>query len=380
MRRTATQTFCAIALVAAVAGCSSGSGDATPAAVTAEIGVATVTSGPMRRELPAYGTVEYAPDSQRTIAARAEVTVEQVLVRAGDAVTVGQPLMRVRGTPAALLELQKARTDLSAATQELTRTQRLFAQHLATNADMTTARQNIANARATASSSTARLGADGGTTLTADANASVLSVDAAQGDTIAAGAALLHLASGNRFYVRVGIEPADVALLRVGQPAELLSSYAGATPVAGTVSSVSSRIDPQLRLAQALIAPTGSAALMPNAEMHVRITVEQRDAVLGVPRAAVLHDGEKFHVFTITDSKAKQVEVITGLDDGQRIEIVSGLKAGDRVAVEGNHELEDGMAVKIASASANGAATDSGAKKDSIVAAPVTSTDGQPGQ
>lgn len=359
MTRTATQVFCAIAFVAALSGCDAQPGEATPAEVTAEVTVATVATGPMHRELQAYGAVEYAPDAQRTVAASAEVSVEQVLVRAGDSVTAGQPLMRVRGTPAALLELQKAHTDLSAASQELARTQRLFGTHLATNADMTIAQQNLANARASAGSATARLGVDGSMTLTADAIASVLSVDAAQGDTVVAGTALLHLATADRFYVRVGIEPADVGLVHAGQPAELLSSYAGATPIAGTISSVSSRIDPQLRLAQALIAPTGSAALMPNAEMHARITIEQRDAVLGVPRAAVLHDGDKSHVFTIESGNAKRVEVTTGLDDGQRIEIVSGLKAGDRVAVEGNHELEDGMAVRIASA------------------APGTSADGQ---
>ncbi|MEO6075359.1 MAG: efflux RND transporter periplasmic adaptor subunit [Dokdonella sp.] len=339
-------------LAGMLAGCGSGDDTSAPPDPVAQVSVATVTRAPMRRELTAYGSVEYAPDATRTIAASSDVIVDKVLVRAGDAVTDGQPLMRVRGTPAALLELEKSRTDLSVANQALARTQRLFDQHLSTNADMAAARQNLANSRAATNSAVARVGANGVTTLQANADGNVLSVDAASGDTIAAGAALLHLASGNQLYVRVGVEPADVALLRPGQPARLLSSFDGSTAVPGTVSSVSPRIDPRLRLAQALIATASDAALLPNADMRAEITVEQRDAVLGVPRAAVLHDGDQDIVFTVNSDKATRVAVKTGLDDGQRVEIVSGLSAGDRVVIQGNHELQDGMAVRVGKDSA----------------------------
>lgn len=358
MRSIGCRGFCIALMVAALVGCGPGTDTTTQTVVSAQVSVATVTRETMRRELTVYGLVEYAPDAMRTVAAGADVTVEQVLVRAGDAVKVGQALVRVRGTPAAQLELQKARTDLSVANQALSRTQRLFSQHLATNADMTAARQTLSNARASSQSVTARLGSDGSMTMRADTDGTVLSVNASQGDTVAAGTSLLHLASGDQLYVRVGIEPTDIGLVRVGQSVELLASIDGAAPVAGTISSVSPRIDPQLRLAQALVTPGVGAALLPNADIRARITVEQRDAVLGVPRAAVIHDGDKAVVFNVHNGKASRITVTTGLDDGQRVEIVSGLKAGDRVVVEGNHELTDGLEVRVESSPVNGGPKD----------------------
>lgn len=360
----------ALAAVLLVTACGGGT-DNTPApAPTAQVSEALVDTRAMQRRLPAYGTVDYAPDARRTVSTPGDVQIETVMVRAGEAVVDGQPMMRVRATATAQQALQTSRADLAAGQQEMARVDRLYGQHLATNADRTAARQALSNARSVNASAVQRLGADGSRTILAAGAGSVISVDVAVGDTATAGSALLHLASSDQLYVRLGIEPADIALVRPGQTVELQAAYDGAKPVTGSVSSVSPQIDPQLQLAQALVKLEATGGLLPNAPVHAQIIVDRRDGALAVPSAAVLHDGDTTHVFVAASGKAQRVRVRTGIEDGDRIQITAGLRAGQRVVVEGNHELQDGMAIEVAADQGTAGNKDTGAGQDAGAARP----------
>jgi RND family efflux transporter MFP subunit len=320
--------------------------------------VETAAARPMRETLSAYGVADYAPQSQTTVAATAEVLVDQILVAAGQTVEAGQPLLRLRNSANSLLELQKARVDAGTATRDLARTQRLYGEHLATNADLDAARQNAASARAAAASADSRMSGEGGRVVVAQHAGTVVSLDVARGDMVAAGAALLHLSSDNRMDVRLGIEPADVGKVRAGQKVVLHPVYDSSLSIEGVVGDVIGRIDPASGLAQTLVRLADTHGLLPGSGVRGEIEVMRRDAVLSVPRSAVLSEGEQSQVFVVDGKQARQVEVETGADDGARVEIVSGLKAGAVVVTEGNHELEDGMAVAIDGKSIDGKAID----------------------
>ncbi|MEP6632864.1 MAG: efflux RND transporter periplasmic adaptor subunit [Luteimonas sp.] len=360
MIRIASAPVFAAALI--VTSCS-GSNSAPTPAPTALVREVPVETRLMQRHLSAYGTVDYAPDAKRTVSTPGDVQIEAMMVRAGDAIVDGQPLIRVRATATALQELHKTQADLTAAQQEMARVGRLYEQHLATNADRTAAQQALANAQGAQVSAAQRLGADGSRTIRASGTSSVVSVDASVGDTVNAGGALLHLARSDQLYVRLGIEPTDIATVHPGQTVELQAAYAGAAPVAGTVTSVNPQIDPQLQLAQALINLEATNGLLPNATVHAQIIVERRDSALAVPRAAVLYDGDTTYVFVAASGKAHRVQVRTGIEDGDLIQITAGLHAGQQVIAEGNHELQDGMAIRIAdnTGQGNGNGTSAGA-------------------
>jgi len=68
--------------------------------------------------------------------------------------------------------------------------------------------------------------------------------------------------------------------------------------------------------------------------------------VLAVPRDALILRREGASVFRINDDMtAEQINVITGLGDGNHIEVIGELKAGDRVVTRGAERLSDGMTV-----------------------------------
>lgn len=360
----------ALAALLLVTACGGGTDNTPPPAPTAQVSEAQVATRTMLRRLPVYGTVDYAPDARRTVSTPGDVEIETVMVSAGETVIDGQPMMRVRATATEQQALQTSRADLTAAQQEMARVERLYGQHLATNSDRTAARQALSNARTVNASAVQRLGADGSRTILAAGTGSVVSVDVAVGDTATAGSALLHLASSDQLYVRLGIEPADIALVHAGQTVELQAAYDGAKPVAGSVTSVSPQIDPQLQLAQALVKLDASVSLLPNAPVHAQIIVDRHDAALTVPGAAVLHEGDTTYVFVAASGKAQRVKVRTGIEDGDRIQITAGLRAGQRVVVEGNHELQDGMAIEVAADQGAAANEDTGAGQDAGAAHP----------
>ena len=70
--------------------------------------------------------------------------------------------------------------------------------------------------------------------------------------------------------------------------------------------------------------------------------------VLTVPRDALILRREGAFVFRIdAESKAVQVNVITGLGAGNLIEIIGDINAGDRVVTRGAERLKPGMAVDV---------------------------------
>jgi RND family efflux transporter MFP subunit len=84
-------------------------------------------------------------------------------------------------------------------------------------------------------------------------------------------------------------------------------------------------------------------------------TAEVRE-VLAVPRDALVLRREGASVFKVNaDMTVEQVNVITGLGDGNHIEVIGELNPGDRVVTRGAERLNTGMSVNGNSSQGNGA-------------------------
>lgn len=80
--------------------------------------------------------------------------------------------------------------------------------------------------------------------------------------------------------------------------------------------------------------------------------------VLAVPRDALVLRREGVTVFRVADDMtAEQVNVITGLGDGNYIEVIGPLSAGDRVVIRGAERLSSGMQVSFNDADGSGSNT-----------------------
>ena len=330
--------ICALALVA----CQDATVEPAPE-VVASVVVEPATAAEFLETIDAYGTVGFATQQARIVDSPAEVVVDQILVSPGQSVGVGDPLIRIRATANSALELSKAQTDLEFAEASQARTSRLLAQQLATNADVDTARQATANARATLANVRSRVGGDNSMVLRAEAAGIVASVDVARAAIVPAGTPLLHLADSGRMQARLGIEPADLARLRRGQSVTLVATYDGTLVATAVIDQIVAQIEPQSRLAAAIVNLPPTSGLIPGTTVRATIELARREGAIAVAHAAVLYADGRPYVYLLDAGVAHQVWVAIGKDDGKRSEITSGLTAGDSVVILGNYELEDGM-------------------------------------
>jgi HlyD family secretion protein len=90
--------------------------------------------------------------------------------------------------------------------------------------------------------------------------------------------------------------------------------------------------------------------LKPNASVNVRIQLEERKNVLAVPRSAVEVSGPSRYVYVVLGDRLERKEVKVGLSTDTQFEITNGLTENDVVALPGDVPLQDGMIVRVESA------------------------------
>jgi membrane fusion protein, multidrug efflux system len=119
------------------------------------------------------------------------------------------------------------------------------------------------------------------------------------------------------------------------------------TEFKGKVSSIDSRLDPVSRavIVRARIA-NADGRLKPGMFMTVKLLRSDVPALM-LPEEALVPEGNKKFVFVVRDGKAVRSEVQTGRRRPGEVEIVSGLDDGDVVVTEGTQKIRDGVAVKV---------------------------------
>jgi membrane fusion protein (multidrug efflux system) len=321
-------------------------GDAADKDVTP---TATITTAPVRSEAlrdiaTAYGVVQADGSASATLAAPRAVIVTQVLVRNGEEVRAGQPLIEVAGAPAADLAYRQAVDAAAFAKSDLERVQRLFDARLAAADQLSAAKKALADAEAALAAADRQGGGAGRQTLRAPAAGVVTSLPAAVGDHVAQDAVLLTLARAGAASVKLGLEPSG-GPYAAGEPV-VLRPTSGAAPIDSRLSMVGKAADPTTKTLDGIV-PLNGAALAVGQGVAAEIVtgVHQGRAV---PRRAVVFDETGAHVFVVAGGKAQRVFVTAGRDYGDEIEIKGPIAAGQLVAVEGAYELQDGMAVKVA--------------------------------
>jgi len=120
-------------------------------------------------------------------------------------------------------------------------------------------------------------------------------------------------------------------------------------PFMGQVESIATVADPVKRNYAVKVSLPNSGGLIKSG-MFAELTVNtmSKPGVLTVPVGAVLPKGGRDIVYVVDqDSRARVVEVETGIKNDQNMEIVSGLTAGQEVIIKGNTLVSDGTLVKV---------------------------------
>lgn len=136
--------------------------------------------------------------------------------------------------------------------------------------------------------------------------------------------------------------------VRVGQPVMALSDAWPGKTFTGKVTAIDTRLDARTRSAT-IRAVVANPDLMLRPGMLMKVDVDRGEAPSRqVPEDALVQKGDKHFVFVVgEDSVARQVDVTVGRRRVGRVEVLSGLEAGQRVVVEGLIRVRDGTDVEV---------------------------------
>ena len=314
---------------------------------------------PLRQVLPLSGALRAL--NQVAVKAKVGGEVKEVLVRAGEAVTLGQVLIRM-DTSEYQAKVEQARGSLVAARGQLDIATKSRDNNLALLDKGFISRNAFDNAAsqfdiAKANVDTARGALDvaqkalNDTVIKAPMAGLVSTRTIEPGEKVSVDNKLLDVVDLRQMELEAPVPTADILKVKLGQ--EVLVRVEG-LPDAVTGKVV--RINPATQ--------SGSRSIM----VYVRIdnpdnllragmfadaslTLDKRDAVLTVPTTAIQNEGDKAYVYTIENGKLARRNVVTGLrgvdGKGNAVEISSGLQDGARIVKANLGNLNAGTPVKI---------------------------------
>jgi membrane fusion protein (multidrug efflux system) len=116
----------------------------------------------------------------------------------------------------------------------------------------------------------------------------------------------------------------------------------------GTVTAISSRVDPETRtLTVRAKIPNPESLLKPGMLLTVDL-VKDRTQALIIPEEAVIMDKDKKFVLVVkTDNTVEKKEIVTGRRSPGKVEVISGLNAGQQVIIKGLTRVRSGSSVNV---------------------------------
>jgi cobalt-zinc-cadmium efflux system membrane fusion protein len=312
-------------------------------------------------EVVSPGKIETNPNRVSRVALPLTGRVATVLVRLGDSVKHGDPILTLEAPDAdaavsAYLQgqaaINQAKANLNKAQADYDRASDLFAHNAVANKDVLTAENALAQSKAALETSLANLeqfdrklkllGLQPGVfgqkvTVTAPISGKILEMSVAPGeyrnDT---NTPFLTIADLSTVWVSSDVPESSIRFIEVGERIDVeLTAYPGQT-FHGRVTRIADTVDPQTRTIKVRAEMDNSGGKL-RPEMYG--TIRHTDAMKTlpvVPAGSVLQgDGKTVVWVEKGPGRFQPTEVKTGERAGENLPILNGLRAGDRVVTDG---------------------------------------------
>jgi multidrug efflux pump subunit AcrA (membrane-fusion protein) len=166
---------------------------------------------------------------------------------------------------------------------------------------------------------------------------------AVRGQMVEAGMKLYRLADLSIVWVQSQIYEQDLALLKLGQEAEVSLSYMPDRKFRGRVTYIYPTVDEKTRTARVRMEfHNPGLFLKPGMFATVELNAEIEPSALLVPDSAVLRSGEKNTVFVALDNGHFEPREVTlgPRAENNTYEVLNGLNEGERVVTSGQFMLD----------------------------------------
>jgi membrane fusion protein, heavy metal efflux system len=266
------------------------------------LGVQTVEANlaPLQRSTEMVARIQGLPERLAKITPRAEGRVAEILVKLGDAVKAGQPLLRFEpltvGNPPVVLK--------------------------------------------------------------APIGGYVIRQDASLGQSLTPESVLMEVADYSQVLARgMTFESADLALIQPGQPARVRLDVFPNESFEGKVQRLDVGLEPDSRTFDVyVLLENPELKLRPNMLASVVLGLGEAQDVLAVPQRALLGDTGNLFVFVQDGATFERRNVVLGMRAGDQVEILEGVLPGDMVVTQGNYQLQFATAAPKKDAAKEGGA------------------------
>jgi multidrug efflux system membrane fusion protein len=337
--------------------------------------IPVVVSTVERRDVPlslhVVGTVEST--GAVSLESRVDGQIVKVLVRDGEEVKAGQPLMQIDPAPfqlqvrmaEATLARDQARLEIADAKAkhgaELHETKYISAEEYAQlNADRDAAAAVVAQDRAALDNAKLQLSYS---TIVAPVSGKIGHIAQQVGNTIRASSqtALTTLNVLDTVDVTFSLPEQQLAPVRQGvanpqQPVQVTASSVGqdSKPLTGTLSFIDNAADPStgtIRLRARF--DNRSRVLWPGELVDVSLDLPSSGASLVIPDAALGENAQGQYVFVIREDGSAEQRNVNVVRDADGLALVTGVQEGEKVVTDGQSRLRSGAHVQIQAAQAS---------------------------
>ncbi len=309
-----------------------------------EVIVASVSEQSLSDPIESLGTLRANESADLT--ATITETISEIRFRDGQRVEAGQVLLALTNREQ-LAELAAAEADLDEARQQFVRVQDLAARGQESRAVFDQRQREVSTAEARLQAIEARLS---DRLIIAPFDGVVGLRNVSVGSLLSPGTVVTTLVDDSVMNVDFTVPEVLLSHVQSGLGIEARSAAFADEVFTGEVISLGNTVDPVTRAFQVRgRIPNPDLKLKPGMLMIVTLASRERNG-LTVPEEAILSRGREHHVFVVAgddDLTAERRSVRLGMRLPGHVEILEGLNAGERVVIHGGFRLSDGDAIEI---------------------------------
>jgi membrane fusion protein (multidrug efflux system) len=288
----------------------------------------------------------FAPTQELTFSAEKSGKVISVLVKEGDYVNVGQTLVIVR-SDVININANNAKAVYENAKSDYARYENAYNTGGVTKQQLDQAKLQLTNAQTNLTQANINVG---DTKVKAPIKGFINKRYIEPGSILAGMPAtqMFDIVDVSKLKLKVTVNESQVAGLKIGNIIPVTSSVFPDKVASGKIIFIAPKADESLNF-PIEIEITNSANSAIKAGMYGTATfgTKQKQELKVVPRNAFVGSVSSNEVFVVENGIAKLKKVTAGRILGDQVEIISGLSDGDTVIVTGQINLQDGNAVEI---------------------------------
>jgi RND family efflux transporter MFP subunit len=168
------------------------------------------------------------------------------------------------------------------------------------------------------------------------------------GTQIETNAVIVKIMDYKTMYMDVKIPEKYLGTIVKGQPARLTNYTIPNDTIAAAVTQTSPAIDSESRTFKGIItADNNNYLLRPGMFVKADIVVNRKDSVIVIPKEIILSRQRGKTVYVVTQGRATERVILTGLETNTEVEVLRGLNVDERLITSGYETLGPNTRVQI---------------------------------